>query len=167
MSGAEATIKIAFVDVEKVLEGYRKWQDYSEALEAIEQEIKNEKEQVEANIQDKLRALELLVKQEEKETRFREIKQYEAVQSERLKAKYEDAKSMQKKFRGEITGDLRGAIKQIGKKGDYDAVFTSEVCFYAKYDVTDEVIKELNKGYNKKKVEGEKSEKDGSKTGMD
>jgi len=162
-SPVETALKIAYVDVEKVLEGYQKWQDYSDSLEVIEKKIKDYKDQVDTRIQKMAQGIEMYIKREDKEAKVREIKQYEAEQVEILKKQYADAKVVQKKYRAEITVDIRKIITEIGKEKAYDAVFTSEVCFYAKYNITDLVIERANRQYEKEKAEKGKAEKEKDK----
>ena len=145
--------------MEKVLEGYQKWQDYSDSLQVIEKGIKDSKDELDAKIQKMAQGLVMYIKREDQEARVREIEQYKAEQVEILRKQYAEAKEVQKKYRAEITVDIRKVITEIGKEKAYDAVFTSEVCFYAKYDVTDSVIEKANQQYKKEKAEKEKAEK--------
>lgn len=141
---AEGALKIAIVDVEQVLEGYDKWDQYSKELKKIEKEIKDKKTQVEAEIQDKLRSLELLMKREDKQRQLQQIEAYSSAESKKLQPKVTEYKQKRDSNLKECLKDIKKAITIVGKEQNCDAVFTNELCFYAKNDISDLVIKKVN-----------------------
>jgi Skp family chaperone for outer membrane proteins len=149
---AEDTLKIAIVDVEKVLEGYEKWDQYSKELKQLEKEIKDKKTEVEAEIQDKLRSLELLMKREDKQRQLQQIEAFSQAESQKLQPKVTEFKQKRDSNLKECLGDIKKAITIVGKEQNCDAVFTNELCFYAKHDISDFVIKKVNQLNNEQKT---------------
>ena len=156
---AADALKIAIVDLEKVLEKYDKWDQYSKELKVIETEIKDKKTAVEQEIQDKLRSLELLMKREDQQKQLKQIEAFSQAESQKLQPKVNAYKQKRDDNLKECITDIKKAITVVGKEQNCDAVFTNELCLYARHDISDFVIKKVNQLNKEKKPDKDAKEK--------
>ena len=150
---AAVPAKIANIDIEKALDGYDKWQVSLKELKALEKDLKDQQTTAEQEIQTKLKSLALLVKPEDKAAQRQQIENYRTAQIEMLRPKAEELKEKQKQYLQEALADLKKAIDVVAKAQNLDAVFTSEVCVYAKTDITQSVSEKANQMYKKEKTD--------------
>jgi len=156
---AQAPLKIAIVDVEKVVEGYRKWEKYRKELKDIEKKIKEKKAEVEQEIQAKIRSLELLMKREDKQEQLKQIEAYSTAESKKLQPRINDFKDKRDEYLKECLSDIKKAIAIVGEEQGYDAVFTKELCLYAKFDISRLVMEKANQLYQEETAQAEKENK--------
>jgi outer membrane protein len=156
VSFAADVAKIGVIDLQKILET-------SAAGKAIQAQLKEEKDKMEADLKKKGAEIENIRKRLERESmvmgkEMREEKERES------RIKINDFKSLQKKYRAnlqklegglmnQLKTDIDEIVQQIGKKGGYLLIINKFGVLYSpnSIDITDNVIGKLNAKYAKKK----------------
>jgi len=140
--------KIAYVDVAKVFDGYQKTKDNDARL----QEAGKKKEEERDALVHEVRRLKdeqaLLAedarekKQEAIDAKIRELQEYDAG------ARRELTEQRNKTVR-EIFKDIDDVVQRYGERKGFDLIFNDRVLLYRSgtYDLTSEVLEELNRGY--------------------
>jgi len=81
--------------------------------------------------------------------RLKELSRLETDNNKRIKDRQASAQEeLQKQandMRSKMDGDVRAAISKISKSKSLNVVFSSELALYCDNDITDDVLKELNK----------------------
>ena len=156
--------RMAYVDLQKVFQEYHKKQDLEAKLraegEAKRQQLQEKKQEL-VKLQQEYEAQKLLLTEEAKKKREQEIN----LKSQELKSFLDkisnEMKQRESQYTHEIVSDIKNKIKQIAKREGYRFVFDSAAILYAApmQDLTQKVIDELNKEYDKaKKKETGKNE---------
>lgn len=148
--------KIGVINMQRVLET-------SSAGKAAIAEIKNQKEEMEAELQRKKEEIEELRKQLERDAMVLSREKREEKERE-VRIKLNDFKTLQKKYVAElkqqeqkhlksIQNDVSQLIERIGKREGYLLIVNSVGVLYSpvSIDITDQLIKEYNAQYAKKK----------------
>lgn len=142
----------AFVNVAKVFDEYKKTQDHDQVLqekgrkkeeerEAIVREVKQMKDEL-SLVSDDAKAS----KEQALENKIRELQDFER-----------DAKRDLGKERNEVVkeifSDIDAVVKSYGERKGLDYIFNDRALVFQnnKFDITKEVLDELNKNYSKKK----------------
>jgi outer membrane protein len=147
-------LKIGYVDFLKIFNDYQKTQDYETKLENKRDQMKekNKLEQKEQEIQEMRQSLEAL-KEEKKQEKTQEIRE-KYIALEKLKRKIvSDLKAESDEKMEEIIDDIESVIEQQAKKRGYDMIVNENAILYGgeKLDLTDTVLKTLNKQYQASK----------------
>lgn len=144
---ADAKVKIATVDIGKVFDEYQKTKDFDKEFQ--KEELKKQKER--DTVIDEVRRLkdEQLLLSEDKRKGFQEkidkklaeLDQFDEKTKNYLKAKRNDSVK-------EIFKDIDDTLKQYGERKGYDLILNDRALLYrpASYDVTADVLNDLNKG---------------------
>jgi len=146
--------KVAFVAVEKLFEKYQKTVDLNTKLQKERKEKIAERKTMVEEI-NKLKDEADLLRDDAKRKK-------EAVVDDKVKALYQfeekvkrEAIQQQARLQEEILSEMRGALKEIGKRDGYDMIFAvtdDDIGYHsAKLDITDQVVKMLNKKYGETK----------------
>ena len=144
--------KLVFVDVAKVLEGYQKTKDNDTSLQANAKKKQGDRDALVQNIRQLKDEVALLAedargkKQEALDAKIRELQDFESAAKRDLDAERNKAVR-------EIFKDIDDTIQRYGERKGYDFIFNERALLFrnAKYDVTTDVLSELNKDYSKKK----------------
>ena len=171
-AGAELMVKIGYVDVQKVFEGYQKTKDlraklqleYRKKQEALKEEIDKQKREIDALKEDLLRQESVLLPSE-REKREKEIEEKarklqalsQSIQEEMRKKEQEIYKKWDSLYVPEIEKDITGVIKDIAVKEGYRFVFYKAALLYvtpeAEFDLTEKVLSQLNQKYQPAQIE--------------
>jgi outer membrane protein len=147
-------IKIGFVDAEEVFDKYQKTQDLNAKLQQEGKEkIAERKAMVEEinKLKDEADLLRDEAKREKEELVDKKVKELyqfeESVKRETMKK--------QVRLQEEILGEVKEALREIGRSEGYDIIFTytkDDIGYHAEgLDLAGDVVKFLNKKYQKKK----------------
>jgi len=146
--------KTGYVDIEKVFEKYQKTVDLNAKLQEDRKEKIAERKTMVEGI-NKLKDEADLLRDEAKRKK-------EAVVDEKVKSLYQfeekvkrEALQKQSRLQEEILGEIKSVISEIGRRDGYDMVFAftaDDIGYHSeKMDLTDEVVKALNKKYSETK----------------
>lgn len=147
-----AADKFAYVDLGRIFSEYSKTKDYDKVLGDKEQVYTTERDKKVADIkqlQDKFN----LLSDKEKETKKAELESKVKALQEFDRQKQTDLRKEQDEKMKEILKDIEAAIKQYSEKEGYTLVFNDRVLVYQtkNLDITDQVIKIVNKGVSTKR----------------
>ncbi|MCX6355599.1 MAG: OmpH family outer membrane protein [Candidatus Aureabacteria bacterium] len=142
--------KTGYVDIEKIFEKYQKTVDLNAKLQEERKEKIAERKSMVEGI-NKLKDEADLLRDESKRKK-------DAVVDEKVKSLYQfeekvkrEALQKQSRLQEDILGEIKSVISEIGRRDGYDMVFafTADDIGYRseKLDLTDEVVKTLNKKY--------------------
>lgn len=142
----EAGQKIGYVDLRRAFYEYEKSKAYDQDLNAVTSERSEERaKKVDAirKIRDEAEMLKdqaRAEKQKELDAKINELNEYDKDTRQELLNKKNDM------FR-EVIEDIQAVVINIGKERGYDYILDSRNIMYAKdgYDLTDDVLVELNK----------------------
>ena len=171
-AGAELMVKIGYVDVQKVFEGYQKTKDlraklqleYRKKQEALKEEIDKQKKEINALKEDLLRQESVLLPSE-REKREKEIEEKarklqalsQSIQEEMRKKEQEIYKKWDSLYVPEIKEDIGTVTKDIAVKEGYRFVFYKAALLYvtpeAEFDLTEKVLSQLNQKYQPAQIE--------------
>jgi len=142
--------KIGYVDIEKIFEKYQKTVDINAGLQ----------EERKAKIAERRAMVEEINRLKDEADLLRDSakKKKESLVDEKVKSLYQfedkvkrEAVQKQAGLQKDILGEIKSAIAVIGKRDGYDMVFafTEDDVGYCseKLDLTDQVVKALNKKY--------------------
>lgn len=144
--------KFVYVDVAKVLEGYQKTKDNDTSLQANAKKKQTERDTLVQSIRQLKDEVALLAedargkKQESLDAKIRELQDFES-------AAKRDLDGQRNKAVREIFKDIDDSMQRYGERKGYDFIFNERALLFrnAKYDVTGDVLSELNKNYSKQK----------------
>jgi len=145
IASAEA-MKLGYINMRKVFFEYKKTKDSNKVLEKEDEMAKKE---IEAKAQEirKLRDEFDLLSEEAKEKREPELRQRLKELDEFRKSKIEAFIRKKDEMFKEIKDDIMSVAERYAKKNGYDVLFDEAILVYSpeKYDITEDIIKELNK----------------------
>lgn len=143
-------LKIAYVDLSKVFDGYQKTKEFDAVLQSEGEAFQKERDGMVKKIQDAQSKLDLM-KDSEKASMQADIeKQKNDVVAYDKEKRTELAKKRDDKVR-EILTEIQGIVSDLAKKEGYTYVLNDRVMIYGdpQYNVTDQVMKSLNDSYKK------------------
>ena len=148
--------KIGVIDLQKILEA-------SASGKAIQNQLKKEKDKMEADLKKKGAEIENIRKRLERESMVMGKEKREEKERE-SRIKINDFKSLQKKYRvnlqklegklmTQLKGDIDEVVGEMGKKEGYLLIVNKLGVVYApnSIDITDKVIGKLNSMHSKRK----------------
>ena len=144
--------KVGYVDAAKVFEGYQKTKDNDTRLQAAAKKKEEERDALVHEV-SRLKDEQALLaedakekKQEAIDTKVRELQDFDAA------ARRELSEQRNKTVR-EIFKDIDDVVQRYGERKGFDLIFNERVLLYrnANYEVTSEILSELNSEYQKKK----------------
>ena len=146
---AAADLKVGVVDLQKVIES-------SKPGQAMQGQLKAEKDKMEAELKKKGDEIEELRQRLERESMVMSKEAREEKEREG-RIKVNDIKQLQKKYRADLQGlelklmgqlkdQISGLLEEIGKKEGYVLIISNIAVLYApnSVDITDTLIKKLN-----------------------
>lgn len=150
-AAAGAKDGFAYVDVAKVFDEYQKTKDNDRTLQDAGKKKETERDQLVHAVRQMKDELVLLnddskaKKQEELETKIKQLQEFDRAAKKQLG----DQRST---IVREIFKDIDDTVKRIGERKGIDVIFNERAMIYhnPKYDLTTEVLTELNKEYAKK-----------------
>jgi outer membrane protein len=139
-------LKIGSVDMRKVFYEYKKTKDFNAKLEKEDAKLKEEADKRTQDIRKLKDEIDLLSEeaQEKRQPELRQkIKELDDFKKEKVEKFLREKDDMFK----EIRKDILSASDNYAKKNGYDLLFDEAVFVYATkdYDITDTILKELNK----------------------
>jgi Skp family chaperone for outer membrane proteins len=139
-------LKMGFADMRKMFYDYKKTKDFNKGLEKEDEKVKKELAKRSEKIKKLRDELGLLSDEakEKKEPKLREeIKKLDDYRREKI----ESFVQKKDKMFQEIRDDIMGVASKYAKKNKYDAILDGSVFVYSseEYDLTDAILKELNK----------------------
>lgn len=148
---AEKQFRIAYVNFIKVLNEYKKTEDYQNILENKAEEkdkVLRAKMKELKEVQNKLSTLKGAAKKKEEEKFKKLSKEYRKLQREITV----DLSKERNERLEEIANDIKKVIEEYAKKKGFDLVVTEMSVLYGdkKLDITDEILKMVNSRYKKK-----------------
>jgi len=143
--------KIAFVDVGKVFDGYQKTKEFDTNLTGEGKEKQNERDALVQEIRrlkDEQALLSDNAKQEKQsliDGKIRDLQEFDDSVRRDLGGRRDTAIK-------EIFKDIDGVIKTYGKQKGYDYILNQRLALYSRgeYDITQQVMDQINKEYKKK-----------------
>jgi len=143
-------LKIAFVDLGKVFDGYQKTKEFDAVLQSEGETFQKQRDAMVQKIQDAQTKLDLMSDSQKSSMQADIEKQKNDVIAFDKEKRTELAKRRDDKVR-EILAEIQGVATDIGKKEGYTYVLNDRVMIYGdpQYNVTDEVLKTLNDSYKK------------------
>ena len=145
-----ADVKIAYVDLSKVFDGYQKTKEFDAVLQSEGADFQKQRDAMIQKIQDSQSKLDLM-KDSEKAAMQADIeKQKNDVVAFDKEKRQELAKKRDDKVR-EILTEIQNIVSGIAKKDGYTYVLNDRVMIFGdpQFDLTDEVSKALNDSYKK------------------
>ena len=144
--------KYAYVDVAKIFDGYQKTKDQDRILQDTGKKKEGERDKLVNAIRQMKDELALLTddakvkKQDAMDGKVKELQDFD------LEAKRQLGEQRNQVVR-EIFKNIDDVVQRYGERKGYDMVFNERALLYhnARYDVTPDVLKELNDDYAKKK----------------
>ena len=144
--------KFVYVDIAKVFDEYQKTKDNDKVLQEAGKKKEAEREDLVNNIRQMKDELALLSddakakKEEMLEGKVRQLQDFDRTAKRELGEK-------RNKVVKEIFKDIDTAVQRYGERKGLDLIFNERALLFhnAKYDVTQEVLGELNKEYSKQK----------------
>jgi len=145
-----AEASYVYVDVAVLFDEYQKTKDNDEVLKTLGESKEKERETLVKDIRGLKDELVLLnddakaQKQEQLDEKIRKLQDFDR------DAKRELGERRNKLVR-EIFKDIDDVVQRFGERKGYDLILNERALLYhnAKFDVTQEILKELNKGYKK------------------
>ncbi len=144
---AASAIKIGYVDMEKAFNEYYKTKDENAKLQEVQKAKKTEADRMVSSI-NKLKEEAELLSDEAKRSKEAVIKEKIAELRNFERDTVQEIRDKLLNLRKDILDSITKVIEEKGKKEGYTFIFVSDVIVYkeAGLDLTDELIKILNKG---------------------
>jgi Skp family chaperone for outer membrane proteins len=144
--------KYAFVDVAKVVEEYQKTKDNDTSFQTLGKQKEEERQTLVKDVKQLKDELALLAddakakKQEAIDEKVRALQDFDQVTQR-------DMTQQRNKILKEIFQDIDETVQRYGERKSVDFIFNERVLVYhnPKFDVTQDVLTELNQNYAKKK----------------
>ncbi len=151
-SGFAANEKFSFVDVAKVFDGYEKTKIQDKSLQDIGKKKEEERDAMVLDIRKLKDEIALLgedaksKKQESLDDKVRQLQNFD------LEVKKEMGEKRNVAVR-EIFKDIDDVVQRYGERKGLDFILNERALLYknARFDVTEDILKELNQEYSKKK----------------
>jgi len=142
----------AFVDVAKVVEEYQKTKDNDNSFQALGKQKEDERQILVKEVKQMKDELALLAddakakKQEGIDEKVRTLQDFDQVTQR-------DLTQQRNKILKEIFQDIDDTVQRYGERKAVDFIFNERVLVYhnPKFDVTQDILTELNSNYSKKK----------------
>jgi outer membrane protein len=143
-------LKIAYVDLSKVFDGYQKTKEFDAVLQTEGDAFQKERDAMVKKIQDSQSKLDLMSDTQKTAMQADIEKQKNDVVAYDKEKRTELAKKRDDKVK-EILSEIQGVVSNIAKKDSYTYVLNDRVMIYGdpQFDITDEVSKNLNDSYKK------------------
>lgn len=147
--------KIGIVDGPRASQTYWKLQSETKTLSEEQQRLQDLQQQIRGSIDQLSKEIDSAKQdatnpglseerraaaQKEVDDKSQQIQQYQSsfqMQVQRFQRRQQD-------MQAEIENDVLVSVKKVAKAQDLDAVFLSQACPYAKIDITDLVVEDLN-----------------------
>ena len=145
-----ADLKIAYVDLSKVFDGYQKTKEFDAVLQTEGEAFQKERDAMIQKIQDSQSKLDLMKDSEKASLQADIEKQKNDVVAFDKDKRTQLAKKRDDKVR-EILAEIQNIVSNIAKKEGYTYVLNDRVMIYGdpQFNITDEVSKNLNDSYKK------------------
>jgi Skp family chaperone for outer membrane proteins len=143
-------LKIAYVDLSKVFDGYQKTKEFDAVLQSEGEAFQKERDAMVQKIQDAQSKLDLMSDAQKTSMEADIEKQKNDVVAYDKEKRTELAKKRDDKVR-EILTEIQNIVSGIAKNEGYTYVLNDRVMIYGdpQYNITDEVSKALNDSYKK------------------
>ena len=143
-------LKIAYVDLSKVFDGYQKTKEFDAVLQSEGEAFQKERDAMVQKIQDAQSKLALMNDTQKASMQADIEKQKNDVVAYDKEKRTELAKKRDDKVR-EILTEIQGIVSDLAKKEGYTYVLNDRVMIYGdpQFNITDEVLKTLNDSYKK------------------
>ncbi len=147
---ARAADKFAYVDLSRIFSEYNKTKDYDKVLSDKTSAYESERDKKVNDVKQLQEKLNLL-SDKEKESRRGDLEAKVKTLQEFDRQKQTDLRKEQDEKMKEILKDIEETVKQYAQKEGYTLVFNNRVLVYESksMDITDDIVKMLNKGYKK------------------
>jgi len=141
-----AELKIGYVNMRKVFYEYKKTKEFNKELEKEDTKVKEEIEKRTQGVRKFRDEMDLLSKEAQKK-REPEMRQKIMDLDDFRKNKVDGILQKKEEMFKEIRNDIIDVSGEYSKKKGYDIVFDEALFVYSlkKYDITDDIIKKLNK----------------------
>ena len=139
-------LKVGYVDMRKVFYEYKKTKDFNKELEKEDGQLKQEIDKRTESIRKLRDEIDMLSEQaqEKRQPELREkVKELDDFRREKMESLIKRKDDLFK----EIREDIMSVAEKYAKKNGYDFIMNETVFIYTsdKYDITDDMIKDLNK----------------------
>jgi len=143
-------LKIAYVDLSKVFDGYQKTKEFDAVLQTEGEAFQKQRDAMVQKIQDAQSKLDLMKDSEKASLQADIEKQKNDVVAFDKEKRTELAKKRDDKVR-EILTEIQGVVSTIAKNDGYTYVLNDRVMIYGdpQFNITDAVAKTLNDSYKK------------------
>ncbi|MBF0570419.1 MAG: OmpH family outer membrane protein [Candidatus Omnitrophica bacterium] len=148
--GLAADLKIAYVDLAKVFDSYQKTKEFDAVLQGEGEKFQKQRDAMVQKIEDAQSKLALMSDAQKTSMQADIEKQKNEVIAFDKEKRTELAKRRDDKVR-EILSEVQGIVSIIAKKEGYAFVLNDRVMVYGdpQFNITDEVMKNLNDSYKK------------------
>jgi len=145
-----ADLKIAYVDLSKVFDGYQKTKEFDAVLQTEGETFQKERDAMVQKIQDAQSKLDLMSDAQKTSMQADIEKQKNDVVAYDKEKRTELSKKRDDKVR-EILAEIQVVVSNLAKKDGYTYVLNDRVMIYGdpQFNVTDEVLSTLNANYKK------------------
>ncbi len=143
-------IKIGYIDLTKVFDGYQKTKEFDAALQSEGESFQKQRDAMVQKIQDAQTKLDLMSNTQKSTMQSDIEKQKNDVIAFDREKRTELTKRRDDKVR-EILTDIQGVAANIAKKDGFTYVLNDRVMVYGdpQYNLSEEVLKTLNDSYKK------------------
>ena len=148
-------VKVGYVDIPRVLEGYKETQEitrmFNEEIKARKEEIRERKKEI-AELQRAFREQKIILSEREKRKREKEIDEKIEELEKFVKRVKEEFSVREKELAKEIMEEIYEVIKTVGIEGGYSLILEKRELLYGAedLDLTGEILKRLNEKERKK-----------------
>jgi outer membrane protein len=145
-----ADLKIAYFDLAKVFDNYQKTKEFDAVLQSEGESFQKQRDAMIQKIQDAQDKMALMSDAQKSSMQSDIDKQKDDVVAFDKEKREELTKRRDEKVR-EILSDIQGVVGTIAKQQGYTFVLNDRVMVYGdpQYDITDQVMKNLNDSYKK------------------
>jgi len=145
-AGFAKEVKIGYVDMRKIFFEYKKTKEFNAELEKEDEKVKKEIEDKTQDIR-KLRDEIDLLSERAKEQRQPELREKIRALEEFRRGKVDELLKKKEAMFQEIRENVMKVSSEFAKKNGYDIIFDEAMFVYSsnKYDVTDPILKQLNR----------------------
>ncbi len=146
---AADTIKIGFVDIQKVLEQSDESKKVRSTLESLKSSKEKELEKMVTTakkLDEDLKKQQNILSDEAKKSKIEELEKMDRDIRRFVSDSEAELAKKQREMENSILNDLVNIIQKIGKEGDYTLILPSTVILYSNkvIDITDTVLKKFN-----------------------
>jgi outer membrane protein len=143
-------LRIAYVDLSKVFDGYQKTKEFDAVLQSEGEAFQKERDAMVKKIQDAQSKLALMSDAKRGSMQADIDKEKDDVVAYDKAKRTELGKKRDAKVR-EILTEIQGIVTDLAKREGYTYVFNDRVMIYGepRFDLTDQVLKTLNDSYKR------------------